>query len=203
MDKSYIAGISCPCPMQVWLLSLTEKEPSPLWVEIKNKSTNVNLFNVNTFWISVSYGTHWHQNLRHKFMNLHKILCEMQRWGIMEMLGDLPLEKKDFHIKVYDVFWFDAWFACSVCQQIMHLEVVVVLHLNILQIKDSFHILLSLWFIQKSFIVWLGNDFTPNRAQAITWANNDWIQWSWNVSDIWQMEKMPDKILWFYIEMYK
>ena len=85
----------------------------------------------------------------------------------------------------------------------MHLEVVVVLHLNILQIKDSFHILLSLWFIQKSFIVWLGNDFTPNRAQAITWANNDWIQWSWNVSDIWQMEKMPDKILWFYIEMYK
>ena len=114
MDKSYIAGISCPCPMQVWLLPLTEKEPSPLWVEIKNKSTNVNLFNVNTFWISVSYGTHWHQNLRHKFMNLHKILCEMQRWGIMEMLGDLPLEKKDFHIKVYDVFWFDAWFACSV-----------------------------------------------------------------------------------------
>ena len=57
----------------------------------------------------------------------------------MEMLGDLPLEKKDFHIKVYDVFWFDAWFACSVCQKIMHLEVVVVLHLNILQIKDSFH----------------------------------------------------------------
>ena len=49
----------------------------------------------------------------------------------------------------------------------MHLEVVVVLHLNILQIKDSFHILLSLWFIQKSFIVWLGNDFTPNRAQAL------------------------------------
>ena len=111
-----------------------------------------------------------------------KYYVEMQRWGIMEMLGDLPLEKKDFHIKVYDVFWFDAWFACSVCQKIMHLEVVVVLHLNILQIKDSFHILLSLWFIQKSFIVWLGNDFTPNRAQAITWANNDWIQWSWNVS---------------------